>query len=83
MRRVADQGLGELEQPAGVLLAPTRLVARRIEVGDDLGHHQHDDQVDDQGEPVRRGVDGQVAVGGEEEDVVEDEADHRGQGARP
>ena len=78
-REIADEGLGELEQPAGVLLAAPGLVARRVEVGDDLSHQQCHDEVDDERQPVRPVVDRQGAVGGQKEDVVQDEPDDRGQ----
>ncbi len=78
---VADQRLGELEEPSRVLLATTRLIPCRVELGDDPGHDEHHDEINDQGKPVGGGVDGQGAVRGKEEDVVKEEPDDRGHGA--
>ena len=81
-RQVADQGLGELEEPVGVLFAPIRLLPGGLQVGDHSSHDQHHDHVDDQGNPVLWRTDGQGAVGRKEEDVVNQEPGHRSHRAR-
>ena len=80
--QVAYQRLGEFEEPASVLLAPVRLVAGRVKVVHDLGHDEHDDQVDEKGQRVGPGVNRQGTVRGQEKDVVQDDAGHRGHDAR-
>ena len=77
---IAVEGLRELEESNRLASATHSVLSCRSELGHHLGHHEDDDDVDAERDPVLRRVNGERVVRREEEDVIEHEARHRPDG---